>query len=203
MPRVVNNLAGIWDRIKAVFTAPSASEDGVKESYDQLRAEVGQLREVMNGLEAQFGELAKLLRKQDSRQKEISIQLDDLSEWMQEGGQEAQAQTQPLVQGLIALADQIENLYLFAQNDQESPLWAQAEMMWRATIKSLSDAGVTVITGQGMALDFNLHVTKSALYAEGVPPGYVLQTLASGYIQNDKVVRRAAVIVSKKEEETT
>jgi molecular chaperone GrpE (heat shock protein) len=136
------------------------------------------------------------MRKLERHQKEASIQLDEINELLNNGGD-----TALLLDSLIGLADLIENFYLFASEDRESPLFGQGELMWKAARKKLDAAGLKIINGEGMPLDSRLHSPVRTDFDESLPNGHVIGTLASGYTRDGEVIRRASVIVNKKDKE--
>jgi len=168
----------------------------------RLSGEINELRHSVDGLDARLqgaaeamGGFAAALRRLDNHQRETSVQLDEIGELLRGDSSEADA----LIGALIDIAGHIENFYLFASEDVASPLFAQAEMMWGAARKSLKEAGLTVINGEGAPLDFRLHAPVRTGSDESLPDGYVLKALESGYIYGDKIIRRASVIVNKKD----
>jgi molecular chaperone GrpE len=101
---------------------------------------------------------------------------------------------------LVSITDSLENFYLFASEDESSPVFAQAAMMWNAARKSLEKAGINIICDQGIPVDFKLHSPERIGSDSNLPDGYVLSILESGYIYNGTVIRRASVTVNKKGE---
>jgi len=175
-----------------------------QEERDFVAEEIGELRQSINGLDLELKQTAGILeglvtnlRKVDNRQKETSIQLDEISELLQEDTSEVRL----LIDALTAIAGQLENFYLFASEDKQSSLFEQAGMMWGAARKSLEGAGITTIGGEGFPVDFLLHSPVRTDADERFPEGYVLKTLESGYVYKSEIIKRASVIVNKKNSE--
>jgi molecular chaperone GrpE (heat shock protein) len=139
-----------------------------------------------------LGEIKERLRRIETRQKETSIQLEEIDNFLQDGGNET-----ALIDALIVLADTIGDIYFFAAAEQGSPLFEQASMMWNKAKSAVEAAGLNVIDARNEPFDFRLHSAESAMQDMDIPNGYVIKTLKFGYIYQDKVIRRAAVIINK------
>ncbi len=79
----------------------------------------------VSGINESLAETNERLRRIDNKQKEMNIQLEEIDEFLQNGGKET-----ALIDTLIALADTIGDFYFFAAGDRNSPLFEQAQMMW-------------------------------------------------------------------------
>ena len=139
-------------------------------------------------------EINERLRKIEIRQKETSLQIEEIDNHLQSGSDEA-----VFISALIALADIIEDFYYFAAEDQDSPLFEQAQMMWNAAKNNAETAGLTIIETAGEPFDFNIHSIEDTEWDESLPAGYVIKTLKCGFFFKDEVIRHAAVIVNKQE----
>jgi molecular chaperone GrpE (heat shock protein) len=132
------------------------------------------------------------LRRIESKQKETGIQLDGIDDFLQNNGSNI-----ILIEALIALIDIIGDFYYFAASDDTSPLFEQAQMMMNTAIKTMETAGLGIISAANEPFDFRLHTAESTEQDNDLPNGYIINTLKYGYIYNDEVIRRAAVVVNK------
>jgi len=146
----------------------------------------------VSGINESLAETNERLRRIDNKQKEMNIQLEEIDEFLQNGGKET-----VFIDSLIALADTIGDFYFFAAGDQSSPFFEQARMMWNNAKNAVEDAGLIIIDASNEPFDFRFHSAESAEQNMEMPNGYVIKTLKFGYIYNDEVVRRAAVIINK------
>lgn len=176
-------------------------EKSVKVESDTLLKEIKYLRQYTNRLETMLedsirkqNEADALLRKLEARQKETCFQLEDISESLQDDGGENRS----LIDTLISVAGYIEDFYMFSSEDVTSPLFDQAVMMWNTARKSLEGSGLKIIDRERVPLDFRLHSPERTGDDESLSDGYVLKTLASGYIYKDEVIKRSLVVVNKK-----
>ena len=142
--------------------------------------------DINEGLEEISGRLYKI----ETKQKETSIQLEELDDLLQNGGNKA-----ALVDALISLIDTIGDFYFFA--DADSPLFEQARMMWNNARNAAKSAGLEVIIADNEPVNFFLHTIESAEQNFDMPNGYVVKTLKCGYIYQNEIVRRAVVTVNK------
>jgi len=146
----------------------------------------------VSGINEYLAETSERLRRIETRQKEINIQLEEIDDFLQAGGNET-----ALVDALIALADTIGDFYFFAAADQNPPLFEQAQMMRNRAISAVEAVGLEIIDAGNEPFDFRLHSAESVEQNMEMPNGYVIKTLKFGYIYQDKVIRRAAVVINK------
>jgi molecular chaperone GrpE (heat shock protein) len=149
-------------------------------------------KNAVSGINESLAETSERLRRIENKQKEMNIQLEEIDEFLQNGGKET-----VLVDTLIELADTIGDFYFFAAGDRDSPLFEQARMMWNNAKNAVESVGLKIIDAGNEPFDFRFHSAESAEQNMEIPNGYVIKTLKFGYIYNDDVVRRAAVIINK------
>ena len=138
-----------------------------------------------------LAEVSERLRRIEIKQKETSLQLEGIDDFLHNNGNET-----VLVDALIALADTIGDFFYYAVAAAPSPLFDQAQMMWNAVKNAAGTAGLEIIDAENEPFDFRLHSAESTDQDDGMPNGYVIKTLKCGYVYREKVIRRAAVIVN-------
>jgi molecular chaperone GrpE (heat shock protein) len=146
----------------------------------------------VSGINESLAETSERLRRIETRQKEINIQLEEIDEFLQSGGNET-----AFINTLITLTDTIGDFYFFAAGDLNSPLFEQARMMWNNAKNAVESVRLEIIDASNEPFDFRFHSAESAEQNLEIPNGYVIKTLKFGYIYNDEVIRRAAVIINK------
>lgn len=139
-----------------------------------------------------FTEINDRLQKLETKQKETSLQLEEIDEFLQSNGSETE-----LVDALVELADTIGDFYLFSAADKYSSLFEQAQMMWNTTINAAEAAGLGIIQAENEPFDIRLHSAENTEQDNSLPNGYIIKTLKCGYIYKDEVMRRAMVVVNK------
>jgi hypothetical protein len=132
------------------------------------------------------------LRRIETKQKETSIQLEEIDDFLQSGAHET-----VLIDALIGLIDTIGDFYFFFFVFFFFPLHEQARMMRNTAKNAAETAGLEIIEPENEPFDFRLHSAESAEQDINVPNGYVIKTLKLGYVYNNEVARRAAVIINK------
>ena len=145
------------------------------------------------GIDERLAEINERLRKIENRQKETSLQLEEIDEFLQGGGNEP-----ALVEAVIELSDIVGDFYYFAAAEADSPLLEQARMMLNAAKNAAEAAGLEIIEAGDESFDFRLHSAESTEQEDDMPNGHVIKTLKCGYIYRDKIIRRAVVVVNKK-----
>ena len=140
----------------------------------------------------QLEEIRERLYRMENKQKETSLQLEEIDDFLQTGGSET-----VLINALIEVSDTIGDFFYFTAADFNSPLFEQAQMMWNTAKKTAEAAGLIIIDTSNEAFDFHLHSAESTEQNYDLPNGFVLHTLKCGYIYKDEVIRRAAVVINK------
>jgi molecular chaperone GrpE (heat shock protein) len=143
-------------------------------------------------LDERLAEINERLRRMENRQKETSLQIEEIDGFLQGGGNES-----ALVDALIALLGTIEDFYCFAAADTGSPLFEQARMMWNSAQNAAESTGLEIIEAGCEPFDFSRHSVESTAEDCAIPNGYVVNTLKRGYIYRNEIIRRAAVVVNK------
>jgi len=146
----------------------------------------------VSGINESLAETNERLRRIDNKQKEMNIQLEEIDEFLQNDGNET-----VFIDTLIALVDTIGDFYFYTIGNRDSPLFEQAQMMWNNAKNAVEAVGLDIIDASNEPFDFRFHSVESAEENLDIPNGYVIKTLKFGYIYNDEVVRRAAVIINK------
>ena len=166
--------------------------DFFKNSTKQLAETITQ--SVDDRMSGHLGEINERLRKIEIKQKETSLQIEEIDNCLQSDGDDT-----VFVDALIALADIIGDFYYFAAEDKDSPLFEQAQMMWNAAKNRAGTAGLNIIDAADEPFDFNIHSINGTAWDDNLPTGYVIKTLKCGFSFNNEIIRQAAVIVNKPE----
>ena len=163
-----------------------------KKSREQLADKLA--RNLDTRMSGHLIEISERLRKIEIQQKETSLQIKEIDDNLQSDGDES-----IYISALVSLADIIEDFYHFASQDEDSPLFEQARMMWNAAKNKAETAGLDIIDSACELFDFNIHSIEGTAHDDSLPLGYVIKTIKCGYIFKDEVIRHAAVIVNKQE----
>ncbi len=106
-----------------------------------------------------------------------------------------------LLERLIPVLDNFENALL--SSGKVSPDGAQSlqtgiQMIYQQLKAVLSQAGLEEIDATNKPFDFNWHEALSQVERADLPEGQVVQQVRKGYKLRDRLLRPAAVVVSKK-----
>lgn len=107
-----------------------------------------------------------------------------------------------LLESLLPIIDNIKlGLEVGKSNPEAEELSKGFKMVLEQLESLLSENGLKEIEAEGATFDPNKHECLSYQTSEEVPEGSVIQTIRSGYMLNDRLIRAANVIVSSGIEE--
>lgn len=146
-----------------------------------------------DSLKADIQELDDILKKINGRQTDISMQVEEIYEKLEElPDPRDNANTD---ESLMELLDIIEDFYRYAKG--EAALREQAGMMWRMAGRAAAKAGLMRLDEEEMPFDAALHDIEQITEEEGCPHGMVRFTWRSGYLRDGKILRKARVTVNR------
>jgi molecular chaperone GrpE len=106
----------------------------------------------------------------------------------------------PLIFDLLPVFDNLERTLQAAQQAGDQGALVQGvAMVQNQFLEQLKRHGITRMDAQGKPFDPNLHQAVMQQPSAEVEPNTVLQVLEQGFLNHDRVLRPAKVIVSKKE----
>jgi hypothetical protein len=132
------------------------------------------------------------LGRVEVRQKEMSLQLDEIIEILQDG-------TDETVNAAMSLFGMVFDFCIYCENSGDGTLGSQAGMMRREANKVMTRAGFRVVEPmRGVAVDISLHTINNTESIQDLPDGVIIKTISPGFVKDDKILRRAVVVVNKK-----
>jgi molecular chaperone GrpE len=164
------------------------SQDGPvsPEELAQLRAQAAKARELQDMLLRTAAEF-------DNYKKRIAREKQEAAKYVNE----------PVLQKLIPVLDNFEMAFAATGNNQNvsvQSLQTGVNMILNQLKGVLADTGLEVIDALGQKFDPNIHEALSQQETSDVPEGQVVQQLRRGYKLRDRLLRPAAVVVSKSPE---
>ncbi|MCL2285907.1 MAG: nucleotide exchange factor GrpE [Firmicutes bacterium] len=132
--------------------------------------------------------LKDMVCRVENKQKEMVLQLEEIDEAINGG-------TEALLAPIVAMADIVYDFYYFSQKD--AALSPQAQMMWGSVKENLSDAGVVLLEPINEYFNYNLHIAHSTVSYSNLPHECIIGTLKCGYVYENKILRRATVVVNR------
>jgi molecular chaperone GrpE len=105
----------------------------------------------------------------------------------------------PLAESLLPILDNLDRAVLAAKQAGETgPLVQGVAMVQAQFIELLKRNGVTRIECEGKPFDPNVHQAVMQVAKPEVEPGTIVQVVEQGFLNQDRVLRPAKVIVSTK-----
>lgn len=161
-----------------------------------------------NGESAGVGpeELAELRKKAAERDQFLDLAQRSRAEFenyqkrsQRDREQERKYAYAPLAFDLLPVIDNLERALAAARQSGDAGALVQGVTMVHAQfLDLLRRHGITRIEAEGRPFDPNLHQALMQKPAEDVEPGTVVQVLEHGYMNQDRVLRPAKVIISAK-----
>jgi len=106
-----------------------------------------------------------------------------------------------LIKKLLSVGDNLEKAVAHSENDNSlDALREGVELTLKGLMDTLEREGLESVKALDEPFDPNFHEAVSELKDNSVKPGTVIQELQKGYILNQRLIRPAMVIVSKKDE---
>lgn len=113
-------------------------------------------------------EFTERLRKIELNQQETILQLDEITNLLQDDGDD-EPSDRPLLTALTAFSAQIEDPYRYAAQDMDAPLFEQTRIMWHAAKTAGDAAGFEIIDDAHTPFDVGRHETESCEYEKPCP----------------------------------
>lgn len=104
--------------------------------------------------------------------------------------------SQSLLEDLLPVIDNFEMGLMAAEKDQNSMIFMGMQMVKDQLVQFLENQGVKVVPTDG-EFDPNLHEAISAESSDEIAPGQIIRVQRKGYLLHDRLIRAAAVVVSK------
>jgi molecular chaperone GrpE (heat shock protein) len=153
----------------------------------------------------EFAELAaagqNLLTELNRKQADVSLQIEEIYDLSKEqhGLDEAlkseKTAKNQLVSAAVGIADLIEYFHAYARRSGNEDLKNQANMMRQNAVATLSACGIFPFGEAGDPLNPQIHTVKASAKS-AVPREHVSEVLQSGYVYQNSILRKAAVVVS-------
>jgi len=134
-------------------------------------------------------------------QAEAQTELDNLRKrWEQRFVAESTEARHRILSDMLPLADHLDLALQHTSNSEDKNVQSfvnNIEATRRAFMETLRRYGVEAMDATGKPFDPNLHEAVTQVEAEGLPAEQVVQVVQAGYMDGNKLLRPARVIVSK------
>jgi molecular chaperone GrpE (heat shock protein) len=149
-----------------------------------------------------------LLNKVSKKQSELGVQVEEIYDLVQETTQlrnalKAEADRAfSLAGAIVGLCDLLEDIYAYAVSGGDEEWARQMSLIWKNAGRRLEAGGIIRLGEVGQPLDPSIHTVLSAAPSK-FPRECLARVLQSGYRYQGAVLRKASVVLSLGEEETT
>jgi molecular chaperone GrpE (heat shock protein) len=147
----------------------------------------------------------ELLSEFNKKQTDVSLQIEEIYDLVKEQGSlretalAEKGRADQLVLAAVGLADLLEDFYAYAGRSGGEELKSQAAILWENAGGILSSRGIFRFGEEGDALDPRIHTVKASAESP-FPREQVVRVLQSGYVYQNALIRKAAVVVSRGQE---
>jgi molecular chaperone GrpE (heat shock protein) len=158
----------------------------------------------------EFAELAaagrELLTELNKKQTDVSLQVEEIYDLVKEQGalremaEAEKARADHLVRAAIGISDLLEDFYAYTGQGGGGELEHQAKILWEKAGGILSGCGILRFGEEGQPLDPRIHRVEASAESP-LPREQVVRVLQSGYVYQNTLFRKAAVVVSRGPEE--
>lgn len=154
------------------------------------------------GFSALNGTVTKLFKKQGA----MNIQLEEMYSILEERDntdiiKNLEDEKEELANALIAVADLVEDFYVYYKEHYDVSLSAQSELMWKTICKTMAGVGLIRIADENTPFNMHLNSIEGTTHNESYQNGFIVKVLKSGYIYNTTVYRKSIVVVNRLEED--
>jgi molecular chaperone GrpE (heat shock protein) len=144
----------------------------------------------------------ELLTELAKKQTDVSLQIEEIYDLVKEQGflrERANAEksrADQLALAAVGLADLLEDFCAYAGRSGSEELERQAKMLWENAGGILAGQGLLRFGTEGEALDPRIHTVKASGESP-LPREQLIRVLQSGYVYQNTLIRKAAVVVSR------
>jgi molecular chaperone GrpE (heat shock protein) len=144
----------------------------------------------------------ELLAEFNKQQDDTSLQIEEIYDLVKEQGFLRESATAEksradrLAMAAMGLSDLLEDFYAYAGQSGSEELRRQARLLWEKAGGILSGCGIVRFGEEGQPLDPRIHRVEAGAESP-FPREQVIRVLQSGYLYQNALVRKAAVVVSR------
>jgi molecular chaperone GrpE (heat shock protein) len=149
----------------------------------------------------------ELLAELNKKQSDVSLQVEEIYDLVKEQGfwretvVAEKSRADQLVWAAIGLADLLEDFCVYAGQSGSEELEHQTKLLWDKAGGILAGRGILRFGEAGESLNPRIHTVQAGTESP-LPREQVIRVLQSGYMYQSAIVRKAAVVVSRGQENT-
>jgi molecular chaperone GrpE len=172
------------------------------DEYKKLETELVFTRAALGDAQKKLEKVSLSAEEESWQEKFVRLQaeVDNLRKrWEQRAASETGEAKRRILNDMLPLADHLDLAMQHAPEGEDPALkgfLANIEATRRAFLESLRKYGVERLEPAGEPFDPNLHEAIGHVQAPGVAADHVAQVVQAGYVEGDRVIRPARVLVS-------
>jgi molecular chaperone GrpE len=177
------------------FEADRSEDEQVNESSHETYSEEElpeKLKEAEETAKRNFDLYLRSQADMENLKRRLQKEKQDLAKYSNES----------LIKELLPVVDNLEKAIALSKSENSlDSLREGVELTLKGLKSALEKAGLEEVQAQGKCFDPNFHEAMCVEEDKGVDSGTVLQEFQKGYLLNDRLIRPALVVVSKRPEE--
>ena len=153
-----------------------------------------------------FNSIDQKLQKQNKLQQKTCLSIEDLVEQVEKMTEnesqikDLEQENKMLIKTLMTSYDLFSEIILGANDSGDEAWYQQIVLQSKRLAKMLQEVGITLINSQNDKLDLLYHKVIDCQYDELKEDNQIIRYIKVGYIYKGKVVRKAEVMINKREE---
>ena len=153
-----------------------------------------------------FNSIDQKLQKQNKLQQKTCLSIEDLVEQVEKMTEnesqikELEQENKMLIKTLMTSYDLFSEIILGANDSSGEAWYQQIVLQSKRLAKMLQEVGITLIHSQNDKLDLLYHKVIDCEYDALKEDNQIIRYIKVGYIYKGKVVRKAEVIINKRED---
>ena len=153
-----------------------------------------------------FNSIDQKLQKQNKLQQKTCLSIEDLVEQVEKMTEnesqikELEQENKMLIKTLMTSYDLFSEIILGANDSSGEAWYQQIVLQSKRLAKMLQEVGITLIHSQNDKLDLLYHKVIDCEYDAFKEDNQIIRYIKVGYIYKGKVVRKAEVIINKRED---
>lgn len=147
------------------------------------------ISEIQESVEKNFDLYLRSQAEMENLKKRFKKEKEDLVKYSNES----------LIKRLLTVMDNLQNAITHSRDKKAlKALGEGVELTLKGLMDALEKAGLEQVKAEGEPFDPNFHEAVSELEDDALEPGTVLQELQKGYNLNQRLIRPAMVVISKR-----
>jgi molecular chaperone GrpE (heat shock protein) len=153
----------------------------------------------------------KDLHRIGKEQNNLSIQIDDIHESIENlnelndlkkeftvNKKQYENEKSKIINNILEILDEIENFKHYSNKNLDSKLNEQINIMWNRLESTINKIGLIRIDNKSEIFSNDINIAKKILTDNSKNNNEIIETLNSGYIFENQIIKKSNVVVNKK-----